>query len=704
LEHCFIIKQGAPGYSVSFESGSPIGPFEAVDDVTFSKKGNNVAIYAFEGCENDQSAFSGGCKSAVFVNRQRLAGKFIDEVFFSLDGLHTAYVASDKCLVWGKGGDAGVPEQRCNALGDSRLIVDGKELAHSEGIDSPVFSNDGHHFAYSLLKATHLAKGCMGCTPYKVADQMMNRIDGRDNGWFIDVSPVVFSPDSRNWAYFALVQCEQDPDYYKNRVCISSRRKLVTNLGDIPLYDDDSPGDFYGSRIAFSSDSKRLNMYKGPSFLLDSAVVPMSFEGHYEGRIGASIPLHVALHRSGNNLSGFDSYDKYPGQVPLKGTVDSEGHIALFELDSFGRHIGVFNGDFLRYPDIAGVWSKPDGTKSKIFRLISTESPNTGLTTGFLLSRIDPTLAQLPNGNLLLLGGKSSSVGRTLSSVELFDSQKKEWKIKSPLPVPIANSDRDPTFAVLDDGRLFAICTYSDNPCNPQIYDPAKDRWQDGKPLEKEMYVQSILALENAKVLLALDSGGGSGNSDEIWIYDAKSDKWTKGATVPEQTLISFGVYREYSMVKLKNGKVLFVGASKKSLQPYAQLYDPNNDEWEALPANDTDEYLPDLALLDDGRVLALGRNNAELYDPASNRWESITVTDKQRVGSGSIFMLKNGKYLIINTYYPANGFLFDPKSNSIVPQNLNAPKGTKCSAVAPIGSDQFLCIGSGKPIILSLQ
>jgi hypothetical protein len=94
----------------------------------------------------------------------------------------------------------------------------------------------------------------------------------------------------------------------------------------------------------------------------------------FAGSIGSSNDLQMKLLRSGDDLSGTYSYVRIGKPITLKGTIDKDGNLTLFEYDAGNAQTGVFKGKWDTSDPTAvkieGTWSKPNGDKQAKFSLI----------------------------------------------------------------------------------------------------------------------------------------------------------------------------------------------------------------------------------------------------------------------------------------------------------------------------------------------
>jgi Protein of unknown function (DUF3298)/Deacetylase PdaC len=89
---------------------------------------------------------------------------------------------------------------------------------------------------------------------------------------------------------------------------------------------------------------------------------------YFKGSIGNNLDLQMKLITSGEQVTGYYSYQKVGTRINLKGTVDKTRNLVLQEFDATGKQTGEFKGVWTINSDdgtntIAGIWSKPQGEK-----------------------------------------------------------------------------------------------------------------------------------------------------------------------------------------------------------------------------------------------------------------------------------------------------------------------------------------------------
>lgn len=89
---------------------------------------------------------------------------------------------------------------------------------------------------------------------------------------------------------------------------------------------------------------------------------------YFKGSIGNTLDLQMKLIKTGEQLSGYYSYQKVGTRINLRGTVDKSGTLLLQEFDPTNKQTGEFKGIWTVKGDdgtisIAGNWSLPQGEK-----------------------------------------------------------------------------------------------------------------------------------------------------------------------------------------------------------------------------------------------------------------------------------------------------------------------------------------------------
>lgn len=102
------------------------------------------------------------------------------------------------------------------------------------------------------------------------------------------------------------------------------------------------------------------------------------FTKTFEGQIENKYDIQMKLISNNGNITGYYFYKNIGDNIEIKGNVDSQGKISISEFDKKGNQTGAFKGEMLNENKIQGTWSKPNGSNSKpFFLLISNSSKNT---------------------------------------------------------------------------------------------------------------------------------------------------------------------------------------------------------------------------------------------------------------------------------------------------------------------------------------
>src|SRR5256884_4174283 len=101
---------------------------------------------------------------------------------------------------------------------------------------------------------------------------------------------------------------------------------------------------------------------------------------YFRGTIAAganNLKIEMTLGRDGERATGSYFYPKVGKNIELNGTIDKDGNVDLREKDDSGKETGVFKGKWkaalepneLGMANIAGKWSRPDGSKETTFEM-----------------------------------------------------------------------------------------------------------------------------------------------------------------------------------------------------------------------------------------------------------------------------------------------------------------------------------------------
>jgi len=208
------------------------------------------------------------------------------------------------------------------------------------------------------------------------------------------------------------------------------------------------------------------------------------------------------------------------------------------------------------------------------------------------------TLSQLPNGDVLVVGGSAGSV-------DLFTAQDPGGAATFATGGGIARSRFDARATLLLDGRVFVAggdaAISADPSATYEVYDPATNTFGGVKSLVAARRHQGQVLLANGKVLVA----GGGPSTAELFDPSAGTSTATGSMSVARGAP---------GAVRLANGTVLVAGGGTST----AELYDPATGTFTATGSMTAPRGNTTAILLASGKVLVTDGSTSDLYDPQS--------------------------------------------------------------------------------------
>lgn len=266
----------------------------------------------------------------------------------------------------------------------------------------------------------------------------------------------------------------------------------------------------------------------------------------------------------------------------------------------------------------------PGSKKVKIWDAGNGSWNTTGPLNDF---RWYPSLAQLPNGKILLAGGGDENNPNRTNTSEVYDPATGTSKLVDTLAI---GNEVSPICLMLN-GKV--LMTHRP----PQLFDPATEQWdsasdfvQGNRMANGDHADHELTMLEDGRVVaIGFKSFTQSpGNLTEI--YDPTLNSWTLGA--------NFSPVRSRCMsVYLPNQKILVLGGEKEdatdptptnqwNFMALADIYDPVADSWRRLaPMNIAREYHLTGIVVPDGRVVVVGGEGQPGNKPDSSVIETYT-------------------------------------------------------------------------------
>lgn len=242
------------------------------------------------------------------------------------------------------------------------------------------------------------------------------------------------------------------------------------------------------------------------------------------------------------------------------------------------------------------------------------------------------TATLLPNGKLLVAGGYIYTNGQSqyLSSAELYDPASGTWTLTGSLTITRSSH----TATLLPNGNVLVAGGRNDDRVLSiaELYDPLSGSWATTGSLSQRRYVHTATLLSTGKVLVAGGANPENSPLKSAELYDPTTGTWTETAALASARW-------SHTATLLANGQVLVAGGhaldvfdgSPPGIASYAlkrtELYDPTLGTWTAAGRLTTGREQHTATLLPDGQVLVTGGyssrdttlGSAELFDSGGN-------------------------------------------------------------------------------------
>ena len=205
-----------------------------------------------------------------------------------------------------------------------------------------------------------------------------------------------------------------------------------------------------------------------------------------------------------------------------------------------------------------------------------------------------------------------------------------------------------------------------DNSGNPAIV----GSWS--SPVNIPAVAVNLILLKNNTVLFYQD-----GSTPAVWNY--VNGTFTSVPTTADLFCSGHAL--------LSDGRVLVIGGFGGTTSDYgianAEIFDPSNNTWTAVPKMAYRRWYPTATTLSDGRVLATAgwetteHTNAgipEIYDPSTNKWTSLTTANNAFETYPFLFQLADGRVIHVGgSEYATVTDILDLTSNtwSVVDPNI---------------------------------
>lgn len=224
-------------------------------------------------------------------------------------------------------------------------------------------------------------------------------------------------------------------------------------------------------------------------------------------------------------------------------------------------------------------------------------------------------LAFLEDGRLLAAGGHEGHENEQflgLSSAEVFDPYRKQWRR---LPDMAGGKRWYPTAATLPDGRvLIASGTHAGTRNEViEVLDPTTEEWE--VVVRRSLPIYPWTAVRPNGTLLFY------GPQPRTLQFD-----WTRGTFRIAGTMNHGRWGGAGVLLDGTSGTLLAVGGGQPSASP-SELFEADTGQWQSLPSMKYSRHNPDLVLLPDGSVLAVG-GDRQTHDHAGGNHGEETESE----------------------------------------------------------------------------
>lgn len=234
-----------------------------------------------------------------------------------------------------------------------------------------------------------------------------------------------------------------------------------------------------------------------------------------------------------------------------------------------------------------------DGTEWKV----ETTLPGEGLNA--------PT-ASIVGNKLYVIGGFKAVSNHPTDEVQVYDLQRHEWSMASPLPNP-----RGGHVAVVLANKIHlfgggnSVSTLADH----SEYDPATNTWRELSPLPRSEGSPAAAVVDGEIYVI----GGRSGYSDfgDVYIYDPASDFWSTGPSIEPRGTAGAVLYC--------GGIYLFGGESQSKRKNLDEVFrlDLEKNAWETVtPMPDARKFVRAVVFMDSVYIVGGSTQLASSHSP----------------------------------------------------------------------------------------
>ncbi|MGX9728938.1 MAG: kelch repeat-containing protein [Candidatus Electronema sp. VV] len=232
----------------------------------------------------------------------------------------------------------------------------------------------------------------------------------------------------------------------------------------------------------------------------------------------------------------------------------------------------------------------------------------------------------LPDGKVLVVGGYNQNVSDdSFASAELYDPSAGTWSNAGSMSI----GRRDPSATLLPNGKVLVAggrSSFGGFLSSAELYDPDTQTWTVTGSMNGTRSEQTATLLANGLVLVAGGNGSGHVILNSAELYNPATETWTATGSMNTTRWL-------HTATRLNDGKVLVAGGVSASgaASSSAELYNPVDGTWSSTGTLINARLYHAALLLPSGQVMVTGgysytdgmRSSVELYSPQTGEWNS---------------------------------------------------------------------------------
>lgn len=270
--------------------------------------------------------------------------------------------------------------------------------------------------------------------------------------------------------------------------------------------------------------------------------------------------------------------------------------------------------------------------------------------------RTRPRCGEIVVGQIYAVGGLTKN-GDSVSTVEIYDPEKKEWRMGEAMSMM-----RSRVGVAVSGNKLYAFGGFNgtERLATVEIYDPKTKKWTQGKTMRCKRSAVGVAALNN----MVFVCGGYDGvtSLSNVECYCPETDSW--------KSLAPMLKYRSAGGVAPLNGYVYALGGHDGlSIFDSVEKYDPSKDQWTRVKSMLNRRCRLGVATLGN-RIYVCGGydgnsflKSVEVYDPTTDNWQLVAPMNVKR--SRVALAANMGKLWAIGGKFFLFRFLYSFANNS---------------------------------------